>query len=990
MRHQRHHGHGNRPTTRAAAVCLALALAIAWISQAIAATQPAQQPPTFATLDQRVATVGKSGVVRRERAKRSEPPERSGAQGAPASDGVGGLRGAKPSGPEIDEWLQSAEALLREGKRPAATQAFERALDGARQLGLELQQAQALCGLGEIQFAQARYPPAREHAVKAAEIYDRLAAGAASPGVGRANHLLSLVAEREGNLDEAKLRAERAIAAYDAVGDRRGRAVSTLQLLRTTSLGLETERGLYDRVLADARAISDRGIEAGALHSYGDLLFNTGHYAESLAKLEAAAAVFEATGRQGDLGTTYNSLGRLYRAHGRPDAALASQLKALALHEKSNSPFNHLQSLNAVAVTYQTLGDSRQARAYYARALALAEQTSTPRIQDFLRANYAWTLMEEGDYQQAADVLEGVVARGLDRFPNIRMRNIASAHLRLGRKDVALTWAQKTVDTCGESETLNCIHALDLRAEVHAALGNDDAALSDLRNAMTTTEAVRARLVPADFFKQQFHLAQEHLYSRAIALQLRRGRGAEALETSERARSRAFVDLLASRELPIAASVGAASADSLPAGTDPRSGLPLVFRGAPGAAPGGVLGAGTDLLSDTVVAPATTKDLIATAARLRSTLVAYWVTPTQVFIWVASPDGAVRSSQVEVRQATILELIRATTPLADNDRSGAPERRAGLTTRGAASIAVHAPTSRAWRELYDLLITPVRAALPRPGALLTIVPHGPLAALAFAGLQDERGRYLLEDYALHYAPSGTALQFTAGKRRTDSRTGHVLMVADPVPPTLSTLDRPLPRLPGARAESRAIAALMPRARVTRLEGAVARERAVREASHGKAVLHFATHAIVRDDDPFSSFLALGRTPDEDDGLLTAQEIYRLHLDADLVVLSACRSAGGRVTGDGLATFARAFIYAGAPSIVASLWDVADEPTNRLLPEFYRAWLRGASKARALRAAQLRLLTELRAGKVQIQTPAGLVSLPEHPVFWAGFALIGED
>jgi CHAT domain-containing protein len=292
--------------------------------------------------------------------------------------------------------------------------------------------------------------------------------------------------------------------------------------------------------------------------------------------------------------------------------------------------------------------------------------------------------------------------------------------------------------------------------------------------------------------------------------------------------------------------------------------------------------------------------------------------------------------------------------------------------------------------LYDLLIKPVRDALPRsPGALLTIVPHGPLAALAFAGLQDERGRYLLEDYSIHYAPSGAVLQFTAGERRADSRKGSVLMVADPVPPTLSSLDRPLPRLPGARAESRAIAALIPRSRITRFEGDSARELAVRDASAGKAVLHFATHAIVRDDDPFSSFLALARSADGDDGLLTAQEIYKLRLDADLVVLSACRSGGGRVTGDGIATFARAFIYAGAPSIVASLWDVADEPTNRLLPDFYRSWLRGASKARALRTAQLRLLNDLRAGRVRIDTPAGTVSLPEHPVFWAGFALLGE-
>ena len=96
-----------------------------------------------------------------------------------------------------------------------------------------------------------------------------------------------------------------------------------------------------------------------------------------------------------------------------------------------------------------------------------------------------------------------------------------------------------------------------------------------------------------------------------------------------------------------------------------------------------------------------------------------------------------------------------------------------------------------------------------------------------------------------------------------------------------------------------------------------------------------------------------------------------------------------MTGDGIATFARAFIYAGTPSLVASLWDVADEPTNRLLPDFYRSWLAGASKARALRTAQLRLLRDLRANTVRVRPPAGVVAIPEHPVFWAGFALIGE-
>jgi CHAT domain-containing protein len=176
-----------------------------------------------------------------------------------------------------------------------------------------------------------------------------------------------------------------------------------------------------------------------------------------------------------------------------------------------------------------------------------------------------------------------------------------------------------------------------------------------------------------------------------------------------------------------------------------------------------------------------------------------------------------------------------------------------------------------------------------------------------------------------------------------------------------------------------------------LEADAARESQVRAAVRGKAVIHFATHAIVHDEDPVGSYLALGRDGDgsESDGVLSASEIYGLNLHADLVVLSACRSGGARVTGDGIATFARAFIYAGTPSLVVSLWDVADEPVNRLVPAFYRSWLAGASKARSLRGAQLRFLSELRAGTDRVTTRAGVVTLPEHPLFWAGFVLIGE-
>jgi len=128
---------------------------------------------------------------------------------------------------------------------------------------------------------------------------------------------------------------------------------------------------------------------------------------------------------------------------------------------------------------------------------------------------------------------------------------------------------------------------------------------------------------------------------------------------------------------------------------------------------------------------------------------------------------------------------------------------------------------------------------------------------------------------------------------------------------------------------------------------------------------------------------------EVDGRLTASEIYALPLTADLVVLSACRSASGKISSDGIADLSRAFIAAGAPSVVASLWEAADAPTAILMKAFYRAYAAGESKDRALRDAQLHLLRELRAGHVTVDANGTRATLPEHPMFWAGFVLQGR-
>jgi CHAT domain-containing protein len=902
-----------------------------------------------------------------------------------------------PENASVDELLSIADQLLNEIKGNLAFPIYERALARAQQMSLESQQARARYGMARVLYYRTQYAAAREHATKVAEIYERIGT---PTDIGRVNNFLSAIEDLSGRKAEALAYSTRAVGAYESSNDPAGRARATLQLLRVTTADLNAQRPLYDKAAADARAAGDIALEGNVLHSLGDHLFTANQYEEALDTLLRAESLLLGTPDFLELGTVYNSIGRVYRAHGRFDEALRFQMKALALHEKGGSAFELMQSLNAVAVVSERLGDQRSAASYYDRALAIAEKSSSQRIQDLLRANMSSSLVARGEYARAAHELEQVLARGLDAYPARRQRMLSVAYSKMDRPREALEAANKAVALCKGDEAF-CSDALGRRAAAHAALGDATAALADINAALEFLEGLRIRLVPTDFLKQDFNLAQQYIYSQAIALQVEHKQERQALETSELARARAFLDLLASREVKVKdrdrSELASLRAGSAPAperialqATSRTAPSALTLRGdAPIRSPGRPVARDLELRSFATATPSAAADLVATAARLHSTLVVYWVGDDELFIWAVSADGGVQVRRVPVLQSRLRELIRETVPFSEKTSEATPQ---AIVTRGESTVPLRTARPVAWRALYDLLIQPIRDALPKaPGALLTIVPQGPLLNLSFAALQNAQGRYLLEDYALHYAPAGAVLQYTAPKKRADARTGPMLVVADPALPKLTKLDRQLPRLPGARGEAAQIARLVPASRLTVLQDSAATESRARDLVSNKAVLHFATHAIVSDDDPFASFLALGPSTggSTSDGLLTSQEVYGLDLNADLVVLSACRSAGGSVTGDGISAFARAFIYAGTASLVASLWDVADEPTNRLLPDFYRAWLGGAFKSRALRGAQLRLLRDLRAGRVTINTPAGIVSIPEHPVFWAGFALFGE-
>ena len=161
-------------------------------------------------------------------------------------------------------------------------------------------------------------------------------------------------------------------------------------------------------------------------------------------------------------------------------------------------------------------------------------------------------------------------------------------------------------------------------------------------------------------------------------------------------------------------------------------------------------------------------------------------------------------------------------------------------------------------------------------------------------------------------------------------------------------------------------------------GADATEEAFKQEAGNYGILHLAMHTIMNDSIPMFSKLVFASSPDSsEDGYLNTQEIYNMKLNARLAVLSACNTGSGQMRrGEGVMSMARAFLYAGCPSIVMTLWEVEDKSSTQLVLDFYRYLFKGYSKPEALRKAKLEYL--------QTADP-----LRAHPYFWMGYILIGD-
>jgi len=603
-----------------------------------------------------------------------------------------------------------------------------------------------------------------------------------------------------------------------------------------------------------------------------------------------------------------------------------------------------------------------------------------------------------GEYQRAVDHGEKLLKLAKDlgyrQWEGEGYRLLGDVALKQGNYNGAFSYYQQVV-AMGEGSVNPSVllwsHVGLGRA--HLSENKPDLAANDFERAMEIVETLRTFLESEDT-RSSFFEDKVQIYSETALVQLELGRIAEAFHTTERARARAFLDLLGTRaslsknrELAAAEmtfSRKVAELRLLIAEDDEEEEVQSrqeeiqalqraykEFLAKVGRESG-------EQASMVTVQPLNLKQ-VQEVLEPDQTLLEYFVTADRTYLWIVSRERL----QVVTIAVSRKELSAKLNSL----------------RRAIAQIDPLAKYREVAGELYRLLILPGVPFIR--GKEIIIVPHDVLHYLPFQALYSPEGKYLIEDYALHYLSSASLLRFTKEKSRAMGE--KVLALGNP------DLGDPKMALQFAGIEAKEIKNLYPQSSIY-LEKEATEEKA-KSLSGQNDIIHFASHAELNENDPLSSAVLLAKS-DKEDGRLEVREIFGMDLKASLVVLSACETGLGKLSsGDELVGLTRAFIYAGTPSVVASLWNVEDSSTAALMASFYKN-LKTMSKVEALRQAQLNLIrgnvnSDLLArrgiggvGKlgetpsVQLPAPSSDPHAPSsvstsHPYFWAPFILVGD-
>lgn len=552
--------------------------------------------------------------------------------------------------------------------------------------------------------------------------------------------------------------------------------------------------------------------------------------------------------------------------------------------------------------------------------------------------------------------------------------------------------------------------------------GDNERAEENFRSAVDALERQIVRLGGSQENKTEYRARFRPFYRPLLELLFEQGRIAEAFQILERSRAQGFLALLAERELTFEGSIppelsaarrrlareydhvlgklGELSPQRNASQIDELQEQLKEIRERYEKALSAIRQASPRLATLTAPKPLDTAKASA-ALDPGTVLLSYSLGHDRSQVFVLSPNAPIEVRNIPVGEGELrpdIEAFRQLIASAPRGSLQTPHRR-HMESLG--------------QKLFGLLIGPVADLIAR-GDRVLIIPDGPLHLLPWGALIRDDGMPTLSEskwkYLAEWKPIHTTLSATvyAELRHSRKRTALLALTAfgDPIYPksasgsnadvhvrAIKERGGDLAPLPGSRLEVEQIGRLFSVADRVLYLGAEATEEHAKSLPSNTNIVHFATHAILDERFPLNSSVVLS-IPEKfqegkENGLLQTWEIFeQVHIDADLVVLSACESGLGKeMGGEGLIGLTLAFQYAGARSVMASLWKISDRTTAELMARFYKHLHDGLPKDEALQAAQVELIRK----PVRVRNEKGQMEDIDAsaPFYWAAFQIYGD-
>lgn len=876
------------------------------------------------------------------------------------------VRSLKDRGREATSLNNIGTVYLHTGGYPQALSYFQEALEIAVAIGDRSQQNVTLNNIGAAYQEQGRYAQAleaRQKALKIAQdIGDRSAEGTILNGIGT-------LYQAQSKYSQSLKAYQQALKIEEELGGTGTIPLNNIAHVYSTQGENTKALEFYEKALKAAQATGDRPNEAMIIANMSDIDWSQGRYALSLQKQQQALTTHQETGARASEAVMRSRLGWAYRILGQYDRALDFLQQALSLNKSMGIRGQEASNLNQIGVTYREQKRYPEAQEKHRQALKIQEEIGDLQGASSSLVNLGLTQVRQGEFEPAIASFQQAlkIQKMIDLPPgqSIALRGLGLAYAGQGKLPQAIETLQQALAihrTIGERDeegiTLSELGYVFLKNQQPQAAETVLLQASEILDSLRTGLSDRDTVSLFDTQTKTYRLLQQALIAQ--------NKPEAALEAAERGRARAFVALLAQRLQPNSDTSG-------------------------------------DVRAATATSALTLTQIQQLAKTEQATLVEYSIIDEQtLYVWVVKPTGQIAFRQVDLtpwqqENLSLSKMIAVARCLGVRrcekntiaTRGGlsgellfnnAPaERRIAQTTTESAAKYLY------FQKLHQILIQPIADLLPTdPDDHVIFVPQGELFSVPFAALQDEQGKFLIEAHTLRTAPSIQVLQLTQTQAKqlqsSQAISGTPLIVGNPTMPTLVLEPgQPaiqLPALPGAEREAEAIAQFF---NTTFLTGDQATKATVLNQISQAGLIHLATHGLLDDFTGGSVPGAIALAPahqasatrDAQDSLLTAEEILNLKLQAKLVVLSACDSGRGHVTGDGVIGLSRSLISAGVPSVIVSLWAVPDNPTAELMITFYETLKQNPDKAQALRQAML-------------------TTLKKHPepMAWAAFTLIG--